>query len=694
MSRKKTVLLGLSIALIFLVLITNGVSAYGRCVLEATVEDLGCNDKITRYTSYGIEFWGTHGGTCSQRYAKEFFVFRCMNYSATWDTVKDKSPWKYEKKDPFPENNRTWTEFHGHKAVLSVPFLDRADPWHRRACLSWLVKPYQFTASGYFEKGYGNGYDKPKQTILEVAEVMYKNIIKCGIIEDLELPDCLTATTLRNVNVIYPDGTEMMCKDPTTIELAEGMTFKSIDSNSKATIRLPDRIIHDLEEVKINTLQITNESFDIAYDVKMKPDGMSCSVYDEIPGAGTIGPALEDWHYLYPGEKPEQGTIGPIPKDMTFLMDTFGVGLTGSRGELYATVIVKEVVEYAVIFVASTSMPFAAPAFIYDNLDKTGEITRGLMHLCQYRDTAQTTYYHPGPIRTERAVLTRSGQVRYNSQGLIGITNNKTEVYVFEGEFQLSDLNKTKTVTVYANQTSSCELNSVPIDPKPFDRRSINKIWETINKSADITKDKHTAESWTDDGSGCWETSNGLHTMTGNSKETKIRCLYGNQELCNFTFQADMRKTSGDNPDTSTYGLYFRGDGTTKNYYSFTITADGRYLIAKKVKGLYTKIRGATHSDSLKSGHNEWNTLSVNVEGLRTTFYINGDHTAEIVDGSFVRGKVALFAIDSSSSNTPDTVEFKNVQIAEIYETTPSITPDIEILPPTLRDEIYVIPIP
>ncbi|MEA1998159.1 MAG: hypothetical protein U9N61_02370 [Euryarchaeota archaeon] len=53
-------------------------------------------------------------------------------------------------------------------------------------------------------------------------------------------------------------------------------------------------------------------------------------------------------------------------------------------------------------------------------------------------------------------------------------------------------------------------------------------------------------------------------------------------------------------------------------------------------------------------------------------------------DESFSCGKVGLYAIDSSTSDTPDIVQFRNIQITELegVTPTPTPTPNPNLIPP------------
>ena len=702
---------------------TNGVSAQENpskralCmqVITATIQELGgSTNEIYHYSDLGgLVVWGESWHVLSKSGESDKFRERCgFIGSIIYENYPEKG-----KKDRAELWSNVSDTFHGHKAIWYTDLKGsrKTGDTYGHTSLLWLIEPWTFSVNKYFFEESGTDLSYAEKAVLDTAEIMYKYIIEFGLVEP---PNCLTMSTVQNVKVIYPDGTEKICREPTTIDLVEGMTFKALNTEKgkikamyKASeapksempiIRLPNKVLYDLEQVRIKNLKVTDGSSDMTYEAKMKDEGMVWTVSSE------------------PEPEPKVGTIGPIPRDIAFLMDVFEERITVSRTEIYTKVIVKEVFEAAAIYVGLIHGPLGIPAIIYNEVDTAGEKIRAVEHIF---GPCKNTDFYIAPRGIYGSVVTRSGKILHNSCGVIGITNNKTEVYVFEGEFQLSDLNETKTVTVYANQSSTCELGSVPTDPKPFDQSSVGRLWETVHETITVpsptavpmptptsaplstpapwppqsltpTPTPTTAPTstpltdtgkWTDDGSGCWTIIDGIHTMTGTSESIIARCLYHNQEFCDFTFEVDMQKTSGDKPGhTCTYGLHFRGDGTKENCYFFTITATGLYLISKKVEGEYITMLGATPSDSLKTGYNEWNTLTVIARGSTTEFFINDDLVASMGDESFLCGKVGLYAIDSSTSDAPDIIQFRNIQITELQGVTPTPTPtpNPNLIPP------------
>lgn len=176
-------------------------------------------------------------------------------------------------------------------------------------------------------------------------------------------------------------------------------------------------------------------------------------------------------------------------------------------------------------------------------------------------------------------------------------------------------------------------------------------------------------QGWEDDGSGLWSASDGAYVMTGNGGD-EIRTSYHDQELCDFEYQADIMKTRGDSDYYAySYGLRIRGDGTEDNYYEIVIVVDGWYLIGKSVDGDFTSLTDWIQSDSLNTGYNQWNTLSIAAKDNQLRFYANGTLLKTINDTALSCGKVGIVTFDSSESFDPDTVAFDNIYLKAVNET-------------------------
>jgi hypothetical protein len=174
------------------------------------------------------------------------------------------------------------------------------------------------------------------------------------------------------------------------------------------------------------------------------------------------------------------------------------------------------------------------------------------------------------------------------------------------------------------------------------------------------------AQNWEDDGSGRWSVTGGAYVMAGNKGNAKRFALYDGT-FCDVRFQADMRKTAGDQPGTNySYGLHFRGDAEDSSYYSIVIATDGKYMIGKRVDGAFTVLVNWTASPALVPGHGQWNTLTIEAVGTSLKFFSNSTLLATLEDPSLICGTVGLYAYDAASSDVPDRVEFDNVVIVPL----------------------------
>jgi hypothetical protein len=172
-----------------------------------------------------------------------------------------------------------------------------------------------------------------------------------------------------------------------------------------------------------------------------------------------------------------------------------------------------------------------------------------------------------------------------------------------------------------------------------------------------------TAQDWVDDGSGRWSVTGGVYVMAGNKGNAKRFALYDDL-FCDVKFQADMRKTAGDDAGTRwTYGLHLRGDDEDNSYYSIVITTDGKYMIGKRVDGLFTVLAAWTASPALITGKGQWNNLTIEAVGDLLKFSANGTLLSTIEDDSLICGTLGLYAYDAASSDIPDRVEFDNIMI-------------------------------
>jgi hypothetical protein len=134
----------------------------------------------------------------------------------------------------------------------------------------------------------------------------------------------------------------------------------------------------------------------------------------------------------------------------------------------------------------------------------------------------------------------------------------------------------------------------------------------------------------------------------------KIKGDYGNTAI---SLDATI-----DGPKESAAGLVFHYQDD-KNFYLFTITADGRYALDMYKDDNLTTLIDWTESSAIKTS-GETNTIRVETVGDKIRLYANDELLDEVSDGTFKRGKAAI------AINTFDdpklTVRFDNLTVKSI----------------------------
>ena len=173
------------------------------------------------------------------------------------------------------------------------------------------------------------------------------------------------------------------------------------------------------------------------------------------------------------------------------------------------------------------------------------------------------------------------------------------------------------------------------------------------------------ADNWVTDGSDRWAVTSGVYRMEGSKPAINIvRWTYYDGDSSDFTYQARVRKTSGDT--SSAMGLYFRSsDGAEgNNSYVFHIKAKGSYICGKYVNGSFDYCVGLgwIFSSAINTGLDVWNTLKVVAQGTNFDLYCNGTLLTSFTDTSHSAGKVGLKAYDQTDYS--NVVEFDDVNLS------------------------------
>ena len=171
------------------------------------------------------------------------------------------------------------------------------------------------------------------------------------------------------------------------------------------------------------------------------------------------------------------------------------------------------------------------------------------------------------------------------------------------------------------------------------------------------------ADNWVTDGSDRWAVTSGVYRMEGSRPAINIvRWTYYDGDSSDFTYQARVRKTSGDT--NSAMGLYFRSsDGAVgNNSYIFHIKVNGSYAYGNYVNGEFDWVSGFIPSSAINKGFDVWNTLKVVAQGTNFDLYCNGTLLTSFTDTSHSAGKVGLKAYDQTDYS--NVVEFDDVKLS------------------------------
>jgi hypothetical protein len=114
-----------------------------------------------------------------------------------------------------------------------------------------------------------------------------------------------------------------------------------------------------------------------------------------------------------------------------------------------------------------------------------------------------------------------------------------------------------------------------------------------------------------------------------------------------------------DGPDDNGYGLVFRYQDND-NFYYFEVSSDGYYSIGKMVADEWESLVGWTESDVIRLGR-QTNTLRVECDGSRMTFFVNDYQVEALTDYDFDAGSVGFVAETTEESGVR--AHFDNLKV-------------------------------
>lgn len=137
----------------------------------------------------------------------------------------------------------------------------------------------------------------------------------------------------------------------------------------------------------------------------------------------------------------------------------------------------------------------------------------------------------------------------------------------------------------------------------------------------------------------------------------------GNQKWSNYAFSVDAKPTSSPlyyygSPSGSFIGLVFRYKDP-ENYYTYTISPDGRVRLFKTVNGTVTQIGNVTETDFIAI--NQYTNLKIEVYGNNFRFYVNSLLVRDDRDSAISEGGIGLKASFSDAM-------YKNINVQSVVQ--------------------------
>jgi len=128
----------------------------------------------------------------------------------------------------------------------------------------------------------------------------------------------------------------------------------------------------------------------------------------------------------------------------------------------------------------------------------------------------------------------------------------------------------------------------------------------------------------------------------------------------NFSdFAVEVEATKEAGPDDNVFGVIVRLMNRT-NYYSFLLSSDGYYQVAKLQNNSWTYVQDWAKSSAIKAG-DATNLIKVVCIGDKFSFYANDVKLRDYNDTSFAYGSLGLYTGAQSEGNV--TVAFDNLTV-------------------------------
>ncbi|MBN1953446.1 MAG: hypothetical protein JW900_00210 [Anaerolineae bacterium] len=113
------------------------------------------------------------------------------------------------------------------------------------------------------------------------------------------------------------------------------------------------------------------------------------------------------------------------------------------------------------------------------------------------------------------------------------------------------------------------------------------------------------------------------------------------QDLRDFHLTVEATQVAG--PDDNEYGVLLRMEDSD-NFYRFSISGDGYFLVSKFVDGTPELLGGNwTPTEAIRQGQ-ATNVIEVTAQGSALILVVNGQELARVEDRQFSHGNVGLYA--------------------------------------------------
>jgi len=132
------------------------------------------------------------------------------------------------------------------------------------------------------------------------------------------------------------------------------------------------------------------------------------------------------------------------------------------------------------------------------------------------------------------------------------------------------------------------------------------------------------------------------------------------RDLRDFHLTVEATQSAG--PDDNEYGVLVRMQDHS-NFYRFSISGDGYYLVSKFVDGRAEFLGSNWAPSEIIHRGQATNVLEIICQGPEMIFVVNGEELARVEDGQFTHGDVGLYAGTFYEGGVD--VHFDNLMVVE-----------------------------